>query len=115
MLISGLIYQLSTVPFVKSMTLVEMVARICKQIYRVRLRGAILHFRSVGATYIEEQTQSYANTLLELILGFNEKTRVFFETKIKPELQRHYNVSITQRNYFEIHRPALFIAIQYHV
>ncbi|KAJ3314956.1 hypothetical protein HDV04_004756 [Boothiomyces sp. JEL0838] len=110
----GLIYQLSTVPFVKSMTLVEMVARICKQIYRVRLRGAILHFRSVGATYIEEQTQSYANTLLELILGFNEKTRVFFETKIKPELQRHYNVSITQRNYFEIHRPALFIAIQYH-
>ncbi|KAJ3261190.1 hypothetical protein HK103_006499 [Boothiomyces macroporosus] len=97
----GLIYQLSTVPFVKSMTLVEMVARICKQIYRVRLRGAILHFRSVGATYIEEQTQSYANTLFELILGFNEKTRVFFETKIKPELQRHYNCGISYKDTIE--------------
>ena len=41
------------------MILVEMIARVCKRLFQARLRGAILHFRSVGATSIEDQMFSY--------------------------------------------------------
>ncbi|KAI8895724.1 translation initiation factor eIF3 subunit 135-domain-containing protein [Globomyces pollinis-pini] len=110
----GLIYRLSTIPFVRNMSLVEMVARICKQLFRTRLRGAILHFRSVGATSIDEQMNNYATQLLSTILGMTDRTQNFFETKILPELLRKFDFSITFKQYQDIHRPTLFLAIQYH-
>lgn len=111
----GLISQKSTIPFVRSMTLVEMVARVFKGVFRERLRGAILHFRSVGATSIDEQMSFYTTNLTSIALGHGDKTRNFFESKIKEEIKRKFDFDITYRQYYEIGRPALFLAIQYHV
>jgi hypothetical protein len=111
----GFISNNSTIPFISNLALVEMVARVCKHLYQAKLRNAILHFRSVGATSIEEQMNIYATNLMNTILGYNEKTETFVLSKLKPEMKQRFNYVLGRRQYFEIPRPALLLAVQYHV
>jgi hypothetical protein len=97
------------------MILVEMIARVCKRLFQARLRGAILHFRSVGATSIEDQMFSYTANMLSVILGFSERTAQFLQGKIIPELQRKFDFQMILKDYLDLPRPALFLSIQYHV
>ncbi|KAJ3365891.1 hypothetical protein HDU91_002046 [Kappamyces sp. JEL0680] len=110
----GFICKTCTIPFVRTMATVEMVARVCKQLFQTKLRGAILHFRSVGATAIEDQMNTYTANLLSTILGFSDRTAQFLETKIRPELRRKFDFDISAKEYAGLPRSGLFLAIQHH-
>jgi hypothetical protein len=92
-----------------------MIARTCKHEFRARLREAILHFHSVGATSIENEMKQYASSIFGTVLGLSDRSKTFFETKLKPKLFHKFQHSITHKQYMAIHRPALFLAMQYHV
>ncbi len=111
----GFICRSCTIPFIRTMASVEMIARVCKHLFQIKLRGAILHFRSVGATAIEDQMCTYTTNMISTILGFSEKTAQFLNAKIRPELVRKFDFDISPQEYAEIPRSALFLAIQYHV
>jgi hypothetical protein len=111
----GFICQNSKIPFVRSMAMVEMVARISKRIFQTRLRSAIIHFRSIGATSIKEQMKSYAANLFSILLGVGDKTQKLVEIKLRTELKMKFNYEIVYREYQELSRPALFLALQYHL
>ena len=87
--------------FKPSEEVVEMVARVFKGVFRERLRGAILHFRSVGATSIDEQMSFYTTSLTSTALGHGDKTRNFFESKIKEEIKARLLQSVDA--FFEIY------------
>ncbi|KAJ3051217.1 hypothetical protein HK097_007820 [Rhizophlyctis rosea] len=110
----GYIARLSTLPYIRDMASLEMVARTCKSMFRARLRGAILHFRSVGATQIDEEMRGYAANLFSTVLGTNEKSRKYFSEKIRVEVQRKFDYDLDYPHFAHIHRPALFLAMQYH-
>lgn len=109
----GFICSTCTIPFIRTMTLVEMIARVCKTLYQTKLRAAILHFRSVGATAIEDQMNVYTTNLFSTILGFSDKTRSLM-TKLNIEMKRKFDFQITTKEYFDVPRPALFLALQHH-
>jgi hypothetical protein len=111
----GMICQQSTIPFIRNLALVEMVARITKHLFRNRLRNAILHFRSVGATSIEDQMNTYACNLVNAVLGYGERSQAFLDSKIKPEMKHRFGYEVSSRQFFDLSRPALFLAIQHHV
>ena len=110
----GFICKNCTIPFIRSLALVEMVARVCKGIYQNKIRSSILHFRSVGATAIEDQMNHYTSNLFSIILGFSERTAQLIESKIRPEVKRKFDFNLTLKDYADISRPALFLALQYH-
>jgi hypothetical protein len=92
-----------------------MAARVGKRIFRSRLREAILHFRTVGATNVEKEMKQYAANMFSMILGCSERSLQFYESKIKPALKGKFGCDITSKQFGNVHRPALFIALQYHV
>lgn len=70
----GLVAQLCKLPFVKDMCVIDMVGRVTKHIFQNRMRSAIIHFKAVGATNIDDEMKNYAATLFTLVLGINEKS-----------------------------------------
>jgi hypothetical protein len=92
-----------------------MIARSFKCLFRNRLRNSILHFRSVGATSIDEQMKEYAVTWFNGILGYGDKSIKFFNEKIKPEVAQKFEYDVGTEAFLAMHRPALFQALQYHV
>jgi hypothetical protein len=92
-----------------------MIARACKSIFQTRFRNAILHFKKVGATSINEQMNTYAINLIQTVLGYSEKTEHLVATRLKKELMEKFSFDLSPKMYFEIHRPSLFLAIQFHV
>ena len=110
----GVICSTSTVPAIRNMALIEMVARSVKYLFKARLRSAIIHFRSVGATHIEDQMKTYATHMVNFVLGISDKSTRFFEEKIKGEVDRKFNFQLQHRQFQTIHKPALFMALQYH-
>lgn len=92
-----------------------MIARACKHEFRTRLRDAILHFRSVGATNIDNEMKQYAASLFGTVLGSSDRSRTFFETKIKQRLLYKFEHVVQFKQFTAVHRPALFQALQYHV
>jgi hypothetical protein len=116
MLIIGVVCQKSTIPFIRNLSLVEMIARSCKHEFRTRLREAILHFRSVGATNIDDEMKQYAASLFGTVLSASsERSKTFFETKLKSRMLQKFKYPITHKQFSSIHKPALFMALQYHV
>jgi hypothetical protein len=111
----GFIYIQSTIPFVRHLVLVEMIARVCKNIFQQKIRNSILHFRKVGATSIDKEMETYVANLFNQILGNSPKTLVFVDTKIKNHLKTKFNMDLTEKQFLEIPKPALFLALQYHV
>lgn len=111
----GIICQKSTIPFIRTLALIEMIARACKHEFRTRLREAILHFRSVGATSIENEMKQYASSIFGTVLGNSERSKSFFESKLKPRLLSKFQHNLTFKQFSTLYRPAIFIAMQYHV
>ena len=95
------------------MSLIEMVARSTKNLYKTKIRNSIIHFRNVGATSIQSQMKHYAVNIVSNVLNTTDDR--YFESKIKPLLFSKFDISICYKQYLEIYKPALFIAIQYHV
>lgn len=111
----GVVHRSSTIPFIQNLSLIEMIARVCKHEFRNRLREAILHFRSVGATSIDNEMKQYAASLFGNVLGTSERAIAFFESKIKPKLFKKFQHSLSHKEFMSVHRPALFLALQHHV
>ncbi|TPX68750.1 hypothetical protein SpCBS45565_g02959 [Spizellomyces sp. 'palustris'] len=110
----GHISRLSTLPYIRDMAHTEMVARAFKSLFRTRLRTAILHFRSVGATVIDEEMKTYAVGMFGVALGSGEKRKKFFEDKLRDEIVRKYGFDMSYGQFAGLPKPALFLAMQYH-
>ncbi|KAI9014870.1 translation initiation factor eIF3 subunit 135-domain-containing protein [Gaertneriomyces semiglobifer] len=110
----GMIARLSTLPYVRGMAAIEMVARSCKSLFRHRLRNAILHFRSVGATLIDDEMTSYAAGMFSTVLGTGDKAHKYFEERLRAEILKKFNYDLTYEQFRSLHRPALFLSLQYH-
>ncbi len=103
-------------PFIRNLSLIDMIARSFKNEFQTKTRDAILHFRTVGATNIDNEMKQYASKYFSLMLGVSEISKAFFETKIKPRLVRKYGYSISHREFeSHAHKQALFHSLQYHV
>eukprot|EP00842_Homolaphlyctis_polyrhiza_P005334 jgi/Hompol1/5801/HPOL_004714-RA len=110
----GMICTLSTIPFIRKLAIIEMIARVTKVLFRDRMRNAILHFRSVGATQIDDQMKSYATSMFNGILGNSEKSARYFDEKIKECVETKFGFVLSAKLFGEVWRPALFLAMQYH-
>lgn len=102
-------------PFIRSLALIEMIARSCKVEFGSRLRDAILHFRSVGATNIDAEMKQYATAMFNSVLGCSDRSKLYFETKLKPRLAKSFDYVLSHQAFVVVHRPALFLAMQYQV
>lgn len=114
-LIKGLIASLSTLPFIRDLCHTEMISRSFKSIFRTRLRSAILHFRSVGATNIDEEMRTYAAGMFSTALGAGEKVRKFYEERLQGVVAEKFGVEIGWNVFKGLRREALFLAMQLHV
>ena len=92
-----------------------MIGRAFKHIFNAKLRSAIIHFKSVGATLIDEEMKSYAVLSFSLILSKGEKNLRYFDEKIKEMIYQKFNYTMDYNCFFNLHKPALFKALQYHV
>ncbi|KAI9205234.1 clustered mitochondria-domain-containing protein [Polychytrium aggregatum] len=110
----GMIARISTLPCIREMATIEMAARASKALFQSRVRSAIAHFRSVGATQIDEEMKGYVATMFQLLLGVGDKTRKFFDEKLRNEIEHKFEYDMDFHEYTVLHRPALFLAMQYH-
>jgi hypothetical protein len=111
----GIIAKLSTLPHVRNLACIEMIARSVKHVLNAKLRSAIIHFKSVGATLIDEEMKNYVVSTFSVILSKGEKNLRFFDEKIKDMVFEKFNYSMDYSCFFSLHKPALFKALQYHV
>lgn len=109
----GLIASLSKIPYTRDLCCVEMTARAAKVIFNARLRALIIHFRSVGATQIDEEMNSWVSNTFSVFLGSGDKSEKFFEEKLKPEIMDKFDYSMDYVQFCQLHKPALFLAMQY--
>lgn len=49
--------------------MIEMIARAVKQVFRIKLREAVIHFRQVQALKVETELQNIALAILNEILS----------------------------------------------
>ncbi|KAI8812779.1 hypothetical protein BJ742DRAFT_735587 [Cladochytrium replicatum] len=104
----GYIAKLSQVPDIRDLVCIEMAARASKDIFQSRLRGAILHFRSVGATNIDDEMRVYMANWFSTVLGVGERT-----CKLKPEIMEKYDYLLPYEHFMLLHKPAIFLAMQH--
>ncbi|KAI8809574.1 clustered mitochondria-domain-containing protein [Cladochytrium replicatum] len=109
----GYIAKLSQVPYIRDLVCIEMVARASKHIFQSRVRGAILHFRSVGATNIDDEMRGYVANWFSTVLGVGERTRKFWDEKLKPEIMEKYDYLLQYEQFTLLHKPAIFLAMQH--
>jgi hypothetical protein len=111
----GLVAHLSKLSFVKEMCIIDMLARTTKTIFQAKIRNAIMHFRNVGATQVDEEMKNYGTTMFSFLLGKNDKCVKFLKDKVIPEVKEKYQYDLQVSQWLGIHRPALFLALQHHV
>ncbi|KAJ3161299.1 hypothetical protein HDU86_007081 [Geranomyces michiganensis] len=110
----GHIARLSTLPYIRSLACNEMAARAFKSLFQARIRSAIVHFKSVGATSIDEEMRTYAVGMFSGVLGGGEKGRRFFEERLRLEVLNKFDYQLDWTVFEELHKPALFLAMQSH-
>lgn len=111
----GLIYKLTRLPYIRALCVTEMVARAGKQLFRETIRQAILQFRSVEASYIEDELSLTAVKFFQQILGSSEMQRRIWDEYLKKLVVEKFDIDIDQNEFLSLHKPALFISLQYHV
>ncbi|KAJ3097235.1 hypothetical protein HDU97_005059 [Phlyctochytrium planicorne] len=109
----GYVAGLSSIPYIQELASIEMVARAAKSLFRAKLRTLILHFRSVGATQIEEETRGWAVNIFAAVLGDGERNTKYFEERLRPEILRKFNFDMDHVYFRCLHKPAIFLAMQY--
>ncbi|KAI8588718.1 hypothetical protein BDZ88DRAFT_177724 [Geranomyces variabilis] len=110
----GHIARLSTLPYIRSLACNEMAARAFKSLFQTRIRSAIVHFKSVGATSIDDEMRTYAVGMFSGVLGGGEKSRRFFEERLRLEVLNKFDYQLSWTVFEELHKPALFLAMQSH-
>ncbi|KAI8816801.1 translation initiation factor eIF3 subunit 135-domain-containing protein [Fimicolochytrium jonesii] len=110
----GHIARQSTLPYIRSFAQAEMCARAFKSLFQARMRAAIVHFKSVGATSIDEEMKAYAVGMFGTLLGAEEKGRKFFQERLKEEILRKFDYLLEWSAFVQLHKPALFLAMQHH-
>lgn len=110
----GRVADSSKSPYVKHICLVEIVARACKQLISKEIYSALIHFREVGATKIDHELCRYITDTINKILGTSEISQKYYDIKIKPILQDYYQYGLSFDEFSQLHKPSLFLALQYH-
>ncbi|KAJ3091624.1 hypothetical protein HK102_014054, partial [Quaeritorhiza haematococci] len=109
----GLIAKLSNLPPIREVCCIDMIARAFKCLFRARMRGAMLHFRVVGATQVEEEMKTYATNMFNMVLGSGDKVQKFWLEKLQIEVLRKFEYQMDSMQFASLQRPALFLAMQY--
>ncbi|KAJ3409346.1 hypothetical protein HDV05_004470, partial [Chytridiales sp. JEL 0842] len=110
----GSVARLASIPEIKDMACIEMVGRAFKAVFQTRLRALIVHFRSVGATNVEEEMRSWTANIFSAALGNAVKSERFFEEKLRPEIQHKFAFDLSLHTFKHLHRPAMFLSMQHH-
>ncbi|KAI8825463.1 translation initiation factor eIF3 subunit 135-domain-containing protein [Chytriomyces cf. hyalinus JEL632] len=110
----GAVAKESRIPYIRDMVCIEMAARAFKNLFHARLRGLMVHFRSVGATQVEEETKKFTASMFSTMLGNSESSLKFFDEKLKPEIQFKFEYEMEEKLFTHLHKPALFSAMQFH-
>ena len=110
-----MIAKLSSLPHIRNLACIEMVARAVKHVFNSKLRSAILNFKSVGATQIDDKMKSYASLAFSNILCRGDKSQRYFEDHLKSLISSKYEYQMDYKCFKELYRPSLFMAMQYHV
>ncbi|KAI8913757.1 translation initiation factor eIF3 subunit 135-domain-containing protein [Powellomyces hirtus] len=110
----GHVARLSTLPYIRSLARTEICARSFKSLFQTRIRSAIMHFKSVGATNIDEEMKTYAVGMFSGVLGGGDKSRRYFEERLRGEMESKFEYTMTWAVFEELHKPSLFLAMQSH-
>jgi hypothetical protein len=92
-----------------------MIGRVAKQLLAQRIRNAILHFKTVGATLVEDELQLYATTFFSTVLGTGPKSERYFHEKFQYAIYSKFSYEMTYECFSSLHKPAIFLSMQYHV
>lgn len=111
----GLIFKLTRLPYIRNLCAMEMIARAGKQLFRETIRNAILQFRSVEAAYIDDELNFTAVKFFQQLLGSLETQRRVWEEQLSKIVSDKFDVQLTLDDFTALHKPALFISLQYHV
>jgi hypothetical protein len=65
----GVIAKRSKLPHIREQIVIEMIARAVKDVLRVKLREAVVHFRQVQALKVEFELQSIALSIINEIIS----------------------------------------------
>ncbi|TPX34212.1 hypothetical protein SmJEL517_g03125 [Synchytrium microbalum] len=111
---TGLMAKLSTLPYIRQLCAVDMVARSCKALFRRRMRREILRFKSTGATVVDEPFRDEVVGLFNTVLGSSMAARKFWEETLKGVVYGKFGFFMDWESFDGIHRSALFLALQHH-
>ncbi|KAI9139390.1 clustered mitochondria-domain-containing protein [Paraphysoderma sedebokerense] len=110
----GLVARHTKLPYIKEMCFIEMIARSCKVLFRDQIRRAIINFRKIEASKIEDELRNLAIKLFNNVLGNGDGVKKFWEEKLKVWIHRKFSFNMSFETFSNIHQPAMFISMQYH-
>lgn len=111
----GIIYDRTRLPHVRDLCLVEMIARVVKQLFREELRSAMARLRVLGATHTDNELKSFTVQYFNQALGNSEQQQIYMKNVVKPLLLDKFMCDISIDSLYSINKMMLFQAMQYHV
>ncbi|EPZ35991.1 Translation initiation factor eIF3 subunit 135 domain-containing protein [Rozella allomycis CSF55] len=109
----GIIYKLTSLPYVKEICAIEMLARTCKHLFNDKFRNAVIHFKQVKAQKPEEEMKAYVIQLLNSIIG-QETDIKFWKENVNTLLAQKFGIELGVSQFTVISKAGLFDAIKYH-
>ncbi|ORX60851.1 PH-domain-containing protein [Piromyces finnis] len=110
----GLIAKLTKLPYIRDFCYSEMVARTCKHIFNDKLRKIVYHFKSIEASKIDEEIQTFIINLFQTVLGNSPKAKNFWKENIEDMVNKKFNSKLDYQAFQNMHKPMLFMSMQYH-
>ncbi|KAL7750789.1 hypothetical protein RI367_003746 [Sorochytrium milnesiophthora] len=110
----GLIAKHTKLPYIKELCVVEMAARCFKHLLNDRVRSAVLNFRKIQAKRIDDEMKTLAVNMFNEALGTSEASRRFWDEHMKPAMQKRFSFSLQFDTFQQVHRAAVFLAMQKH-
>jgi len=110
----SVISKLTKLPYIRDFCNTEMVARACKEIFNQKLRKIVYHFKSIEASKIDEEIQTFIINLFQTVLGNSPKAKTFWKENIEDVVNKKFNCKLDYTVFQNIHKPMLFISMQYH-
>jgi len=101
-------------PYIRDFCYSEMVARACKTIFNDKLRKIVYHFKSIEASKIDEEIQTFIINLFQTVLGNSQKSKNFWKENIEEVVNKKFNSKLDYQAFQNMHKPMLFISMQYH-
>jgi tetratricopeptide (TPR) repeat protein len=110
----SLIAKLTKLPYIRDFCYTEMVARACKTVFNDKLRKIVYHFKSIEASKIDEEIQAFIINLFQTVLGNSPKAKAFWKENIESIVNKKFDSKLDYTAFQNIHKPMLFISMQYH-